>query len=143
MVISKEVLTELKAILSSDAFFWQEGPAKLYMKGIVARESGIFYRNDGFYLVYTLLGYGNPVRVEKITASRALPGKRVVFLTLEDGVSDITIMTVGSLILKKTRDHYLKMAASVARDRLRIPVDTYSKTIEWIAEGEGLTRVEL
>lgn len=141
MILSKEVLEELRLILTTDAYFHQEGPGDLDLRGIVARESGIYARSDGFYLVYQLMGYSEKIRVEKLEATRVLPGERVVYLTLEGGAAEVVIMSVHQLVLPRTRQVFEKELALALKRRVANPGNSWAEGIRIVAAEEGLTRI--
>lgn len=140
-MITKEVLDELALILKTDAYFHQYGPGDIDMKGIVARESGIYARDDGFYLGYQLMGYSEKIRFPKIEKSRALSGERVVVFTLEGGEAEIVIMSVHELVLKRTRQVFEKELALALKRRVENPNNDWAAGIAYAAEEEKLTRI--
>lgn len=137
--VTQDVLDELAKILERDAYFSQRmpnnGPA------IIGRESGIYAGDDGFKLVYQLVGPSDSVHVVDIRQSRALPGEKIVFLN-EEGPEWITLMAVSALALPAYRRRYEERLAQAARFRLRMDQpDSFRRSIEYIAESEGLTRI--
>ena len=141
MIVSKETLDELTLILKTDAYFHQYGPGDVDITGIVARESGIYARDDGFYLGFQLMGYSEKIRFEKIESSRTLPGERVTYFTLEGGKSEIVIMSVHELVLRRTRETFEKELALALKRRVAHPDHDWAAAIAYNAEEEKLTRI--